>query len=95
MRTTFFLLISVSFLFAGVADDERFTEELLEPMSWRNIGPINMGGRITDLAVYEAKPQIYYVAAASDTGHMWDISESRTCRVPPSKPKNGSHIQST
>jgi photosystem II stability/assembly factor-like uncharacterized protein len=32
---------------------------------WRNIGPANMGGRITALAVNEADPCMYWVATAS------------------------------
>ncbi|MBI3821751.1 MAG: PDZ domain-containing protein [Planctomycetes bacterium] len=32
---------------------------------WRNIGPANMSGRITALAVYEADPSTYWVATAS------------------------------
>src|SRR5207247_1812251 len=34
-------------------------------MTWRSIGPANMGGRITALAVFEADPSTYYVATAS------------------------------
>lgn len=34
-------------------------------MAWRNIGPANMGGRITALAVVESDPSTYYVATAS------------------------------
>ncbi len=33
--------------------------------AWRSIGPPNMSGRITGLAVYEADPCCYYVATAS------------------------------
>src|SRR5262245_44617939 len=33
--------------------------------AWRSIGPANMGGRITALAVYEADPCCYWVATAS------------------------------
>jgi len=36
-----------------------------DAFEWRSIGPANMGGRITDLAVYEADPTTYYVATAS------------------------------
>lgn len=35
----------------------------------RSIGPTNMGGRITDLAVYGPKPQVFYIATAS--GGLW------------------------
>src|SRR3954471_379539 len=34
-------------------------------LNWRSIGPANMGGRITALAVFEADPSCYYVATAS------------------------------
>ncbi len=33
--------------------------------TWDALGPANMSGRITDLAVYEADPKIYYVATAT------------------------------
>src|SRR5262245_47303170 len=33
--------------------------------TWRSIGPANMGGRITAIAVYEADPTTYWVATAS------------------------------
>ncbi|MBP3957581.1 PDZ domain-containing protein [Gemmata sp. G18] len=33
--------------------------------SWRNIGPANMGGRITAISVFEADPSTYWVATAS------------------------------
>src|SRR4051812_15979605 len=33
--------------------------------SWRNIGPANMGGRITAIAVHEADPSTYWIATAS------------------------------
>lgn len=34
-------------------------------LSWRPIGPASMGGRITDLSVFEADPTLYFVATAS------------------------------
>ena len=36
-----------------------------EKHAWRSIGPANMGGRVTSLAVYNADPTLYYVATAS------------------------------
>ena len=33
--------------------------------AWRSIGPANMGGRITSLAVFDADPTCYYAATAS------------------------------
>lgn len=37
----------------------------VEKMRWRSIGPANMGGRVTELAVHPADPNTYYVATAS------------------------------
>jgi photosystem II stability/assembly factor-like uncharacterized protein len=37
----------------------------VKAFSWRNIGPANMGGRITAIAVYEADPSTYWIATAS------------------------------
>ena len=34
-------------------------------LAWRSIGPANMGGRITALAVYEADPTCFYIGTAS------------------------------
>ena len=46
---------------AGTAIPEGWIENL----SWRSIGPANMGGRITALAVVEDVPSHYWVATAS------------------------------
>ena len=49
-------------------DDESppsMAPEFLSAMPWRNIGPANMGGRVTDLAVHPEKSRIYYVASAT------------------------------
>ncbi|MBP3957970.1 PDZ domain-containing protein [Gemmata sp. G18] len=40
-------------------------EAAIAKMSWRNIGPANMGGRVTALAVVESDPSTYYIATAS------------------------------
>lgn len=37
----------------------------LQGMKWRSIGPANMSGRITAVAVCETDPTLYYVATAS------------------------------
>lgn len=39
--------------------------EWVERFEWREIGPANMGGRITDLAVFNDDPSTYYVGTAS------------------------------
>ncbi len=41
------------------------TTKWLDPVKWRSIGPANMGGRITSVAVYEADPCVWWAATAS------------------------------
>src|SRR5258708_19281131 len=40
-------------------------ESWVKSFQWRCVGPANMGGRITAIAVYEADPTTYWVATAS------------------------------
>ncbi len=38
---------------------------ILAPLTARSIGPVNMGGRVMNIAVYEKAPRTYFVATAS------------------------------
>lgn len=38
---------------------------IINPLPPRCVGPTTMGGRVTDIAVYEAEPRIFYVASAA------------------------------
>ncbi len=40
-------------------------KEWVDTLKWRCIGPANMGGRITSLAVFADDPSVYWVATAS------------------------------
>jgi photosystem II stability/assembly factor-like uncharacterized protein len=62
-----FLLASVllaAFCSAQHANDALW-QSLFANLSPRSLGPTTMGGRVTDLAVYEKEPRIFYVASAS------------------------------
>ena len=37
----------------------------LKDVAWRSIGPANMGGRITDIAVHDQDPSLWWIATAS------------------------------
>ncbi|MHC5003951.1 MAG: WD40/YVTN/BNR-like repeat-containing protein, partial [Planctomycetota bacterium] len=54
---------------ASWAQDEQpepaLPDAWVDAMQWRSIGPANMSGRITALAVYEADPNIWWAASAS------------------------------
>src|SRR5438128_2455526 len=40
-------------------------QNILTGLRPRELGPVNMGGRIMDLAVYEKDPRIFFVGSAS------------------------------
>lgn len=47
-----------------------------DSLHFRSIGPASMSGRISDLAVYEANPSIYYVGTAH--GGVWKTTNNGT-----------------
>lgn len=57
------------FAFPCLAQQQPSHAQLLGSISARSLGPANMSGRITDLAVVESRPATMYVAAAS--GGVW------------------------
>jgi len=54
---------------AAVAQSAAALEEALSALSWRSIGPADMGGRTTDIAAIPGDPSIVYFATAS--GGLW------------------------
>ena len=48
--------------------------------TWRNIGPANMGGRVTSLAVVESEPTTYYIGTATG-GLLKTINNGTTFEV--------------
>lgn len=49
-------------------------DSLLGNLTARNVGPTTVAGRVTDIAVYEKEPRIFYVAAAA--GGVWKTENS-------------------
>ncbi|HEY2434801.1 MAG TPA: hypothetical protein VGI12_19165 [Vicinamibacterales bacterium] len=47
-----------------------------DSLHWRPIGPASMSGRISDIAVYEANPNIWYVGSAH--GGVWRTTNNGT-----------------
>ncbi|MCI0702119.1 MAG: hypothetical protein L0241_13635 [Planctomycetia bacterium] len=58
---------------APVATAQDQYQPILGGLSARCIGPANMGGRITDLAVVDDNPNLFYVAAAG--GGVWKTTD--------------------
>jgi len=55
-------------------------EAHLSGLEFREIGPALMGGRISDLAVVEAKPQVFYIGTG--TGGVWKTENHGTSWTP-------------
>jgi len=55
-------------------------DEILSHFTWREIGPANPGGRITDVEGVESNPSIVYVGAA--TGGLWKTTNAGTTWEP-------------
>ncbi|MBA4066380.1 MAG: hypothetical protein C0501_22235 [Isosphaera sp.] len=53
---------------------------VLAGLKARNIGPANMGGRVTDLAVVESNPDTFYLATAG--GGVWKTTDGGTTLAP-------------
>jgi photosystem II stability/assembly factor-like uncharacterized protein len=65
--------VALLFVLAPPAPTQERHDPILAGLTARCIGPANMGGRITDLAVVESSPTTYYVAAA--TGGVWKTTD--------------------
>jgi photosystem II stability/assembly factor-like uncharacterized protein len=70
------LTVAVSWQFTGRAEQPApsSTSQLFNALPARGIGPANMGGRITDVAVVESDPATMYIAAA--TGGVWKTTDN-------------------
>ena len=55
-------------------------DALLKDLRWRNIGPANMAGRVTDIEAVEANPATVFVGAAS--GGVWKSVNAGTTWKP-------------
>lgn len=73
-------VLSLSLAWAPAAERKAKTEapgfpgDILDGLTWRSIGPANMGGRIDDVAVVEKNPRTLYLATAS--GGLWKTSNN-------------------
>ncbi|MEM7414740.1 MAG: hypothetical protein AAF389_04525 [Gemmatimonadota bacterium] len=66
--------------FVPVVAHAQDLESTLSSLTYREIGPALMGGRISDLAVVESKPQHFFVATGS--GGLWKTENHGTSWTP-------------
>ena len=62
-RSSIILLVLMG-ISGGTSLEAQSVAEEFDSLHFRSIGPATMSGRISDLAVYEANPAIYYAATA-------------------------------
>jgi photosystem II stability/assembly factor-like uncharacterized protein len=55
--------------FAQTSDQDHARDHVFAVPRWRELGPVQSGGRIVDLAVHPTRPQVFWAAAAS--GGIW------------------------
>lgn len=72
-RSSLALLAGIFLLSMGLSAQTQ-TPDLLKNFSWREIGPANPGGRITDIEAVENHPEIVYAGAA--TGGVWKTTNA-------------------
>ncbi|MFC1493475.1 WD40/YVTN/BNR-like repeat-containing protein, partial [candidate division KSB1 bacterium] len=70
------LLTAVS----GMSYSQTADPSMIKDFKWREIGPANMGGRISDIEALENNPKIIYAAAA--TGGLWKSVNAGTTWEP-------------
>lgn len=54
---------------AQTGEHEHAATNVFAQLRWRELGPVQSGGRIVDIAVHPDRPQVFWVAAAS--GGLW------------------------
>ena len=63
------VLCCVGALSAQATDQDHLRSNVLAQMPWQELGPVQSGGRIVDIAVNPQRPQEYWLASAS--GGVW------------------------
>jgi len=74
------LLLSALIAGSGPRSVSAGDDALVRHLPWRSVGPANMSGRVTDIAVPRGKPWIVYCATA--TGGVWKTVNGGTTWVP-------------
>jgi len=74
----------------AVPAERRLTEDDLKSLSWRSIGPANMGGRVADIAAAPGNPKTFFVAFG--TGGLWKTTNAGTTFSPVFDDKETSSI---
>lgn len=63
------LFASAQAAFAQAGEREHLRDNVLAQLAWKELGPVQSGGRVVDLAVHPQRSQTFWAAAAS--GGIW------------------------
>lgn len=80
MKLSKFLVLSISFYAFVCSAQQSTNNSIVKNVSFENIGPTVMSGRVTDLAVNPEDPTEFYVAYAS--GGLWYTTNNGTSFTP-------------
>lgn len=69
-------LVATLAVFSAISIAQSDAELLLQAIKPRELGPVNMGGRLSSIAVYEKDPRIFYIGTAS--GGVWKTTSKGT-----------------
>jgi len=75
-RSLSFCFVLVFLLFSQISRLSAQNEDLFKDLRWRNIGPANMGGRISDIQAVD--DDYRYVIVASASGGVWKSTNAGT-----------------
>ncbi|MEZ4588582.1 MAG: hypothetical protein R2909_19560, partial [Gemmatimonadales bacterium] len=79
-RVPWLAILPLSLLLTGSVATAVAQTPLRTDLRWRNIGPANMAGRVTDIEAVERNPAVVFVAAAS--GGLWRSENAGTTWTP-------------
>ncbi len=74
------LILIISLLISTVSISQTLEEILIKDLEWRNIGPANMGGRISDIEAVEGDFRTVYCAVGN--GGVWKSTNAGTTWEP-------------
>src|SRR5690606_6113155 len=69
-------LAVISFAPTLLAQDPTFFSNAIEQLAWRELGPANPMGRMTDIAIHDANKSTWFVGTAG--GGVWRTTNAGT-----------------
>ncbi len=65
---------------AQASEQDHLRDNIIAQLKWRELGPVQSGGRIVDIAVHPTRPQVFWLASAS--GGIWHTTNNGVSFTP-------------